>query len=101
LTPDRSEQEQGTLITAPEQTVAQFLNNWLENTQKDSVRARTYERYEEIIRLHIVPVLGRHQLQKLTAQHLQTFYTRKRKEGLSPTTHIPQFTERKNRIVNR
>jgi integrase len=82
----RSEQEQGTLITAPEQTVAQFLNDWLENTQKESVRARTYERYEEIIRLHIVPVLGRHQLQKLTAQHLQAFYTRKRKEGLSPTT---------------
>jgi len=82
----RSEQEQGTLITAPEQTVAQFLNDWLENTQKESVRARTYERYEEIIQLHIVPVLGRHQLQKLTAQHLQAFYTRKRKEGLSPTT---------------
>jgi len=82
----RSEQEQGTLITAPEQTVAQFLNDWLENTQKESVRARTYERYEEIIRLHIVPVLGRHHLQKLTAQHLQAFYTRKRKEGLSPTT---------------
>jgi integrase len=82
----RSEQQQGMLITAPEQTVAQFLTDWLENTQKESVRARTYERYEEIIRLHIIPVLGRHQLQKLAAQHLQAFYTKKRKEGLSSTT---------------
>lgn len=82
----RSEQQQGMLITEPEQTVAQFLTHWLENTQKESVRPRTYERYEEIIRLHIVPVLGRHQLQKLTAQHLQAFYIKKRKEGLSPTT---------------
>ncbi len=82
----RSEQQQGTLVTAPEQTVAQFLSDWLENTQKDNVRSRTYERYEEIIRLHITPVLGRHQLQKLTAQHLQALYRNKRKEGLSPTT---------------
>src|SRR5947208_11081790 len=82
----RSEQQQGTLITAAEQTLAQFLTDWLEHTQKESVRARTYERYEEIIRLHIIPVLGRHPLQKLAAQHLQAFYTKKRKEGLSPTT---------------
>lgn len=82
----RSEQQQGMLITAPEQTLAQFLADWLETTQKESIRARTYERYEEIVRLHVVPILGHHQLQKLTAQHLQTFYTRKRQEGLSATT---------------
>jgi len=82
----RSEQQQGMLITTSEQTLAQFLTDWLENTQKESIRARTYERYEEIVRLHIVPVLGRHQLQKLTAQHLQAFYAKKRKGGLSSTT---------------
>jgi hypothetical protein len=75
----RSEQQQGMLITASEQTLAHFLTDWLENTQKESIRARTYERYEEFVRLHIVPVLGRHQLQKLTTQHLQAFYTKKRR----------------------
>ncbi len=68
------------------QTLAQFLTQWLEHTQKERVRPMTYERYEEIIRLHIVPILGRHQLQQLSAQHLQAFYIEKRKEGLSPTT---------------
>jgi len=82
----RSEQQQGTLVAAPQQTLAQFLHDWLENTQKNSIRARTYERYEEIIRLHIVPVLGRHQLHNVTAQHLQAFYAKKSKEGLSSTT---------------
>ena len=82
----RSEQQQGILVTAPQQTLAQFLHDWLENTQKNSIRARTYERYEEIIRLHIVPVLGRHQLHNVTAQHLQAFYAKKSKEGLSSTT---------------
>jgi len=80
------EQQQGTLITAPQQTIAQFLRDWLESTQVQSVRPRTYERYEEIVRLHIIPVLGKHQLQKLAAQQVQTFYAKKLKEGLSSTT---------------
>jgi integrase len=36
--------------------------------------------------LHIAPVLGRHRLQKLSAQHVQAFYTRKLNEGLSAST---------------
>src|SRR5947209_1236880 len=80
------EQQQGTLVTAPQQTVAEFLNNWLENSQKQSVRPRTYERYEEVVRLHIVPVLGHHRMQKLSAQHVQAFYTKKLNEGLAATT---------------
>src|SRR6266496_3582036 len=82
------EQKQGMLVATPQQTVGQFLTDWLENTHKHSVRPRTYERYEEAIRLHLVPVLGKYQLQKLSAQHVQAFYARKLKEGLSPTTVI-------------
>jgi len=61
------DQQRGALITAPQQTVTQFLTDWLENTQRRSVRPRTYERYEEIVRLHILPVLGRYKLQQLSA----------------------------------
>ncbi len=82
------EQQQGTLVTAPHQTVAQFLTDWLESTQKQSVRPRTYERYEEIVRLHIIPALGRHKLQSLSAQHVQAFYTKKLEGGLSALTVI-------------
>ena len=32
------EQQQGKLITGPSQTVAQFLVDWLENTQRQRVR---------------------------------------------------------------
>jgi integrase len=80
------EQQQGTLVTAPRQTLAQFLTDWLENSQRQSVRPRTYERYEELVRLHIAPALGRYELQKLSAQHLQAFYAKKAEEGLSATT---------------
>ncbi len=82
------EQQQGLLITGPQQKVGQFLTQWLENVHKQSVRPRTYERYEEIIRLHLVPGIGHHQLQKLSPQHLQLFYKKKLEEGLSTATVI-------------
>ena len=80
------EQQQGTLVTTPQQKVEQFLTHWLEDTHKYTVRPRTYERYEVLIRLHLIPGIGHHQLQKLSPQHLQAFYAKKLKEGLSPTT---------------
>ncbi len=79
------EQQQGLLLAGPQQTVEQFLTQWLED-HKGAIRIRTYERYEELARLHILPALGHHPLQKLTPQHIQAFYTKKLKEGLSPTT---------------
>ncbi len=82
------EQQQGTLVTAAPQTVAQYLTDWLENTHKRRVRPRTYERYREAVYMHIIPSLGHYQLQKLMAQHVQTFYTKKADEGLAPATII-------------
>ena len=80
------QQQQGTLVVAPQQKMETFLVQWLEDVHKHVVRPRTYERYEAMIRLHLVPGIGHHQLQKLTPQHLQRFYTQKLEEGLSPTT---------------
>ena len=80
------EQQQGTLVTSPSQTVAQFLTDWLENMHRWHVRPRTYERHSEVIHLHLIPALGHCQLQKLTAQHVQAFYTKKADEGLAATT---------------
>lgn len=80
------EQQQGTLVTAPQQTVKQFLEDWLENTHKQNIRPRSHERYEQIIRLHIIPRLGKVQLQNLSPQQLNKLYADKLKEGLSAIT---------------
>lgn len=69
------EKQQGIVLTGTaRQTLEQFLADWLENSQK------------QIVRLHIAPVLGRHRLQKLSAQHVQAFYTKKLNEGISAST---------------
>ncbi len=80
------EQQRGMLVENSQQTVEQFLLSWLEDTQKQRIRPRTYERYKEAIHLHIIPALGHYKLQKLTPQHVQAFYAKKRQSGLSPAT---------------
>jgi integrase len=82
------DQQQGMLVNAAQQRLGAFLVDWLESTQKHSLRPRTYERYEEIVRLHIVPTLGRHYLHKLTAQQVQAFYSKKLDEEFAASTVI-------------
>jgi integrase len=79
------EQQQGTFIVGAKQTVAHYLDDWLK-VHKQTIRPRSHERYEAIIRLHLVPWLGNIPLHKLTAQHLDKLYIEKLEEGLSPTT---------------
>jgi integrase len=47
---------------------------------------RTYERYEEILRLHVKPALGRLKLKALTPAHVQDFYRDRLDNGFSPAT---------------
>ena len=75
------------LPPAPEtQTVAAYLDNWLENSVKPRVRPRTYEGYADHVRIHIGPQLGRIRLAKLSPEHVESFLNRKLAEGLAPRT---------------
>jgi integrase len=85
LTSALAEQEKGTLVTGPRQTVSQFFKQWL-NAVRPSLRPRTFVRYEQFVRLHVVPDLGTLTLTKLAPQHLQQLYTSRLDAGLSPTT---------------
>src|SRR5262249_13966898 len=66
-------------------TFTQYLLGWLEMA-RSTVRPQSWLRYEEIVRLHIVPMLGGVVLSRLTAQQVQSLYAAKLAEGLSPTT---------------
>ncbi|MGZ3626540.1 MAG: tyrosine-type recombinase/integrase [Ktedonobacteraceae bacterium] len=66
---------QGLLATGPKQTVKQYLEYWLEHVHKQSIRLHSYVKVRELLDLHILPGLGYLQLQKLTIQHVQAFYS--------------------------
>jgi integrase len=53
---------------------------------KDTVRQRTYERYESIVRVHIKPSIGRVKLKTLNPAHVRALYRDKLDSGLSPRT---------------
>jgi integrase len=80
------EQQQGILAVGPQQTMKHYLEHWLENVHKPTIRLSSYTRYRKILNTHILPALGHIQVQKLSAQHLQELYASKLKEGLSPKT---------------
>jgi integrase len=79
------QQRQGTLATGPQRTVKQFLEYWLEDVEKPSVRLRTYLNNRIIVHKHLIPGLGHIRLQKLTVQQVQSFYARKLKGGTAPS----------------
>ncbi len=75
------------------------LKGWLEDSVKGSVSTRTYERREEIIRLHIVPSLGNKKLKNLSPNHLQRLYREKLDSGLAPRT-VNQIPRTLNKALN-
>ncbi len=82
----RSDHSRGLPVSVERQTVAHYLERWLEDSAKVSTRPRTYGRYAELLRLHVTPVLGHVLLEKLAPADVQRLLNRKSAEGLSPKT---------------
>ena len=81
-----SDVQKGIPIPTERQTVAQFLQSWLAEVVKPSVRPKTLKTYDYIVKLHVVPELGKKVLMKLSPQDVQRFLNDKLKSGLSART---------------
>lgn len=77
----------GLPIPVGTETVEAFLLRWLE-AAKPTIRPRTWQRYEEYVRLHAVPALGRVRLVNLAPHHLQLLYSERLTTGCSPQTVV-------------
>jgi len=66
--------------------VGPFLETWLSETATRKVRVKTLVRYQELVRLHIVPEIGRTSLTKLTPQHVESMMAQVAAKGVSPRT---------------
>src|SRR5262249_39556137 len=56
-------------------TLTDYLNRWLSEYAKHNVAPKTFERYDEIVRLHLIPALGGHRLPALRPLHIQECYS--------------------------
>lgn len=79
--------ETNTFIMPEKTTLEEHLNYWLENYAKPNLSPTTIYGYEIIINKHIIPILGKIELQKLKPIQIQRYYDLK-KEELSGKTLV-------------
>ena len=78
--------DKGTAVDRSNQTVAELLDYWLQTHARHHVRPKTYECYEQTIRVHLKPGLGAMRVQKLTPDQVKTFYADKLDAGCGKRT---------------
>ena len=68
--------------------VGDFLRRWLDDYARPNTAPKTFQRYSEVVRLHLVPTLGAIPLPKLRPLHIQQAYGRILEKGLSARTTL-------------
>jgi integrase len=76
--------EAGVIAPGARETMARFLASWLEGV-KPTLRTRSWDRYEEHIRLHLIPTVGRIPLARLSPMAVQRANNALLKMGLAPS----------------
>ena len=70
-------------------TMRVWLHTWLWEYKKNSIKAKTFEQYETMLRVHAMPNIGDIQVSNLKPEHLQKIYNNMYENGISARTiHI-------------
>ncbi len=75
----------GQLVIGRDQPVDQYLQRWLADAVRHSVRPKTYENYDLCVR-RLVPHIGRLRLRALAPEHVQRALGKLLDGGLAPRT---------------
>src|SRR5918997_4711895 len=86
LTTAKGDRENGLTLDAGNLKLGDYLDHWLTDSVRDTVRQRTYERYEQMVRVHIKPTLGCVKLRALNAAQVRSLYRQKLDAGLATRT---------------
>jgi integrase len=77
--------DDGLPVPSEQETVATFFTAWLAGA-RSTLRLSTWTTYEQYVRLHLLPTLGRVRVARLRPQQLQLLYQERLAAGLSPLT---------------
>jgi integrase len=86
LTKAMADRNAGFVFDAGNLTVGEYLDRWLSDSVRGTVRPSTVERHEINIRVHIAPAMGRVKLKALTPAHVRSLHREKLDAGLAPAT---------------
>ena len=65
---------------------AEYLKYYFDNYIENNCKARTKERYEEVLKKHIIPGLGHYYLKSLTTRNIEDFLIFKYNQGYSKSS---------------
>lgn len=77
-----SEKDKPQRVVAKNVAFHEFLKQY-EDTAKLTMKRRSFETYEDIARLHLLPAFGGMKMRNLRREHVQKLYSEKRDLGLS------------------
>ncbi|MHB1940788.1 MAG: tyrosine-type recombinase/integrase [Candidatus Dormibacteria bacterium] len=77
--------QEGQLPLGSRETFGRFWNVWLPSI-RSNLRPRTWTRYEELGRIHLLPLLGATRIGDLSVQKVQALHGRMLGMGVSPST---------------
>lgn len=86
LTKAMADRDGGLVFDAGRMTVAEYLDRWLTDSARGTVRKSTYDSYKGQLHRYVHPTLGRLALKKLTELHVQGLYRSMLDRGLSART---------------
>lgn len=82
----RGDAARGIVFDDEKLTVSEYLDRWLQDAVRGTVRESTYSRDEYLVNNHAKPSVGRVKLKNLNAMHLQCLYRERLDTGLSSST---------------
>jgi hypothetical protein len=62
-------------------TLERHLSQWLDTVVKPGVRPATFDSYESVVRVHLVPTLGKRRLTRIQPEDVQRLLSNKVAEG--------------------
>jgi integrase len=74
----KAQADDGIPVASESWTVENYLLYWLEHVVRIERRPKTYQGYESVVRLHLIPGLGKKRISKLTGRDVRLFITRTR-----------------------
>lgn len=93
--------DKGLVFDSGTTTVSQYLDRWLTDSVDGTVRQRTYERYEQLVRVHLKPSLGRVKLKLLKPEHVRSLYRDKLAGGAGNAPLSPRTVQYVHRTLSK
>ncbi len=81
-----ADRDGGLIFDAGKMTVGEYLDRWLSDSARGTVRKSTYDSYKRQLQRYVHPALGQLALKKLTELHVQGLYCSMQDRGLSART---------------